>query len=90
MTSISEKVAHVKRARQTRKHACHWPGCTVQVAPALWGCRPHWYALPQALRNRIWAAYRPGQENDMRPSETYLAVARDVQAWISEHGKKAS
>lgn len=88
MTTISEKVAHVKSAKQTRLHECHWPGCTKQVPPAMWGCRPHWYALPLGLRNRIWAAYRPGQEKDMRPSESYLAVAREVQLWIINHEKE--
>jgi hypothetical protein len=48
----------------------------------MWGCRTHWYALSQHLRDRIWRAYRPGQEIDQRPSADYLAVAREVQAWI--------
>ena len=87
MTSIGDKVQHVKRARQTRLHACHWPGCEKQVPPAMWGCTQHWYALPKPLRDRIWRAYRPGQENDLKPSATYLEVARDVQAWIREREK---
>lgn len=82
MTSIGDKVAHVKRARQMRDHTCHWPGCTRQVKPALWGCLPHWRALPAALRAKIWAAYRPGQEEDLRPSRIYVAVAREVREWI--------
>lgn len=84
MTDIGAKVQHVLRARQTRLHACHWPGCTKQVPPAKWGCREHWYALPVQLRRAIWRAYRPGQEKDLRPSEIYLAVARAVQAWIHD------
>ena len=86
--SISEKVVHVKRAGQTRNHICHWPGCEKEVPPAMWGCRTHWYALPKILRDRIWSAYRIGQEDlDGRPSESYLAVARDVQNWIQENAK---
>jgi hypothetical protein len=83
MTSITDKVAHVRAARQTRDHTCHWPGCDRQVKPALWGCRAHWYALPKAFRDRIWQTYRPGQESDGRPSADYLAVAREVQDWIA-------
>ena len=83
MTGISEKVAHVLAARQTRQHECHWPGCAEQVAPARWGCRRHWYMLPQGLRNKIWAAYRAGQENDLSPSRHYVEVAREVQDWIA-------
>jgi hypothetical protein len=88
MTSISDKVAHVKAATQTRSHGCHWPGCHSQVPPAMWGCRPHWYALPQAIRNRIWAAYRAGQENDMRPSRRYVEAAMEAQKWIRENTPK--
>ena len=40
------------------------------------------YKLPLRLRNRIWATYRAGQEIDKRPSESYLAVAMEVQEWI--------
>jgi hypothetical protein len=58
---IADKVAHVKRAGQTRNHECHWPECKTQVPPAMWGCKAHWFRLPQALRNRIWSTYRPGQ-----------------------------
>ena len=79
---IGDKVAHVKRARQTRTHNCHWPGCTAHVPPAMWGCRKHWYTLPPELRNRIWATYRIGQERRMDPSRDYLAAAEAVQEWI--------
>lgn len=85
MSSLAEKVAYVKAAGQSRDHACHWPGCREQVPPAVWGCRRHWYALPLELRRRIFAAFRPGQEEDGRPSSTYLAVAREAQAWIRAH-----
>ena len=83
MTSIDDKVAHVRAAGQTRAHACHWPGCARQVPPAKWGCLEHWRALPAALRSRIWAAYRPGQESDLSPSAEYLAAARAIQDWIA-------
>ena len=86
MTSISEKVEHVRRARQTRDRTCHWPGCTTQVKPAQWGCRAHWYRLPQSLRMRIWQTYRPGQEDTLTPSAEYVTVAREIQEWIEKQG----
>lgn len=52
----------------------------------MWGCRRHWYRIPSALRHRIWVAYRPGQEADLRPSETYIEAAEAVQRWIRLHG----
>lgn len=79
------KADYVKSQGQTRSHTCHWPGCNAQVPPAMWGCRTHWFKLPIALRDAIWAAYRPGQERDMRPSEAYIAAARAAEAWIAEH-----
>lgn len=87
MNDIGAKVAYVKSAKQTRSHHCHWPGCDKQVPPAMWGCREHWYRLPKALRDRIWATYRPGQEKTLTPSDAYLAVARAVQEWIRENTK---
>lgn len=90
MPTIKEKADHVRTAiRQvaTSKHTCHWPGCQKSVAPAAWGCRPHWYALPQALRNKIWASYVPKQEETKTPSRRYVEVAREVQQWIKENSK---
>jgi hypothetical protein len=65
-------------------HECHWPGCKVLVPPAMWGCKPHWFALPKRLRDRIWATYRRGQEVTKTPSAAYIEVANEVQAWIAE------
>ena len=78
------KADYVKAQKQTRDHHCHWPGCTEQVPPAMWGCKAHWFRLPAVLRAKIWKAYRPGQEKDMRPSREYLAVALEVEKWILE------
>ena len=71
--------------KPSRGHRCHWPGCPRKVPPAVWGCREHWYKLPLELRNRIWRAFRPGQEQTKTPSREYVEAAQDVQAWIAEH-----
>ena len=65
------KYARVATAEQTRFHTCHWPGCNKQVHPALWGCKPHWFKLPQRIRNQIWANYRTGQEESLNVSKGY-------------------
>lgn len=77
-----DKRAYVKNQGQTREHHCHWPGCRAQVPPAVWGCKPHWFALPKDLRDLIWKTYEPGQEVDLSPSAEYLEAAEKVQAWI--------
>lgn len=78
------KAEYVRRQKQTRFHTCHWPGCEAQVPPAMWGCKKHWFRLPQYLRNRIWSTYRPGQEKTLSPSAAYIAAAEEVQAWIRQ------
>jgi hypothetical protein len=83
---MTAKADYVRAQPQTRSHECHWPGCGKQVPPAMWGCKAHWYALPPVLRRKVWAAYRPGQEIDMRPSANYLHVAKQVQEWIAAVG----
>jgi hypothetical protein len=84
------KHEYVRRQKQTREHSCHWPGCSQQVPPAMWGCRSHWFMLPKNLRDKIWRTYRPGQEVTMTPSEEYLDAAREVQLWIRERaGREA-
>lgn len=94
MTGVAQKADYVRselRKGHDGKHHCHWPGCEKRVAPAVWGCRPHWYTLPQGLRNKIWAAFREGQEVSKTPSRRYIEVAREVQQWIKEnHGEQQS
>lgn len=87
MTSHQDKVDYVKSQGQTRYHTCHWPGCEEQVPPAMWGCKTHWLRLPKRIRDRIWAAYEPGQETTMTPSEEYMEAAKAAQAWIAKCGK---
>jgi len=58
------------------EHTCHATGCKRPVPPRMFMCRRHWFMLPKGHRDAIWAAYRPGQEIDKRPSREYLHVAR--------------
>lgn len=70
-------------------HTCHWPGCTVEVPPKMWGCKRHWFALPAAIRARIWKAYRPGQEVTKDPSAEYIAAAIAAREWIRRREEPA-
>ena len=69
-------------------HTCHWPGCTKEAPPKLWGCRSHWFKLPKRIRDEIWRTYRPGQEIDKNPSESYIAAAKAAQAWIRDKDRQ--
>ncbi len=90
--AIGEKVDHVlgeARKGQVRDHHCHWPGCTRQVPPAMWGCKEHWARVPQAMRRKIWRAYQPGQEKTLTPSAEYVAAAREIRDWCLEQERQA-
>lgn len=70
-------------------HTCHATGCNAHVPPEMWGCRRHWYMVPKAIRERIWATYRPGQCDDMDPSDAYCNAARDaVIAVATKEGRE--
>jgi hypothetical protein len=47
-------------------------------------CRRHWFALPRKLRNRVWAAYRPGQCDDWNISRAYSEAAKACVRFIAE------
>ena len=83
---MQSKADYVKSQGQDRPHICHWPECDTQVPPAMWGCKQHWFKLPIKIRNKIWAAYRPGQEKDLKVSREYIAAAREAQKWIATYG----
>lgn len=57
-------------------HRCHAPGCETEVPPKMFACKRHWFKLRKPTRDAIWREYRPGQENDKKPSLRYLAVQR--------------
>ena len=70
-------------------HTCHHPGCKTEVPPKLWGCAKHWFRLPENIRNRILAAYRPGQEVDKNPSEAYIDAAYAAYEWCMDNPEAA-
>ena len=38
-------------------------------------CAPHWRMVPRKLQRYVWANYRRGQVNDMRPSIAWHLAA---------------
>jgi hypothetical protein len=68
-------------------HRCHAEGCERQVPPAMFMCKPHWFAVPKPMRDDIWRLYRVGQENDLKPSSEYLrAAAEAIRAVAAKEG----
>lgn len=88
LTRLFQKVQYVtaEAAKKNQdRHHCHWPGCKLNVPPAKWGCKRHWFMLPQRIRSLIWQTFKPGQEKTKTPSAEYVAVAREAQDWIKEN-----
>lgn len=48
-------------ARKPAQRTCDAPGCTVPVRRGILMCRPHWFQLPQPLRQAISQTWRAGQ-----------------------------
>lgn len=66
-------------------HRCHHPTCERPVPPSMLACKPHWFSLPKALRDRIWATYRRGQEVSKDPSDDYMEAFEACQEfWRSK------
>ena len=66
------------------KHTCHAIHCEIEISPSLLMCGRHWARVPSELRVLIWKHYRPGQEQDKRPSLAYLeAMRRAIRAVAS-------
>lgn len=53
-------------------HLCHAHKCEVSVPPRMLFCAKHWRMLPAPAQRIVWHHYRPGQEQDKRPSAHYL------------------
>lgn len=65
-------------------HVCHAKKCTTPVPPKMLMCKQHWYMVPKALRDRVWATYRKGQEIDKLPSYEYLDAANAAVRSVAE------
>lgn len=67
---------------------CYWNGCTVTVPASMLMCRRHWFALPRSLRNRVWSAYEPGQEENLAAiTDEYRTVLEEVKRFVQEAEK---
>lgn len=56
-------------------HLCHARGCRTPVPPKMLMCKRHWRMVPPELQRAVWANYRPGQCDDKRPSQEWMAAA---------------
>jgi hypothetical protein len=60
-------------------HVCNWPGCRRPVPHDMWGCRSHWFTLPQEIRDSISSAWRFGRG---RFSEEWRVANEAALEWV--------
>ncbi|HEX7095343.1 MAG TPA: Dam family site-specific DNA-(adenine-N6)-methyltransferase [Acidimicrobiales bacterium] len=62
-------------------HHCHAIGCSTACKPEFLMCPKHWKMVPGVLQRAVYAAYRPGQCDDMRVSGAWwIAAERAIVA----------
>lgn len=65
-------------------HTCHAIACDKSVPPEMLMCRRHWFTVPKALRDRVWATYRDGQCDTFGPTNAYCAAAKAAVIAVAE------
>lgn len=60
---------------EPREHTCHAIGCGEYCRPEHLMCRKHWSAVPDIIQRAVYRFYRPGQCDDMSPSEKWHQAA---------------
>lgn len=84
------KLRRLKRKKpEPREHHCHAIGCPIEVPPEMLMCKKHWFMVPKAIRNAVWKTYRPGQCDDMRPSEEWFEAAKMAIEAVARKEHKA-
>ena len=70
-------------------HECHNPACRQPCAPKYLMCRKCWFKVPKVLRDAVWAAYRPGQEQrKVRPTRAWFEAARAAIRSVQEESSE--
>jgi hypothetical protein len=64
-------------------HHCHARGCSTKVKPELLMCWRCWRQVPKKIQMAVYAAYRPGQCNDMDPSEEWHIAADAAIGYVA-------
>lgn len=61
----------------TELHKCPKEGCAIELPREILACRPHWFALPMELRNRINRTWRGGAIGE------YVAARQEAVDWLN-------
>lgn len=75
VASAQSKLGVPDVIRRPYEAVCHARGCKVACKPEMLMCLRHWCMVPGPLQAEVWNHYRPGQCDDMQPSEAWFAAA---------------
>lgn len=78
-TTTRERAAELlaeRRADVDTTHECPAPGCEERLPFETFACRSHWYAIPKALRDSLWRAWRRGD------LEAHSQIREDCVAFL--------
>lgn len=79
----------ITRRRTVTAHLCHAQGCSVAVPPRMLMCRHHWFMVSMVIRQHVWNAYVPGQENSKLPTRAYVEAAKAAIADVASKERAA-
>lgn len=63
---------------------CRVKGCDRVHPWRMFCCKPHWYALPQEMRDEIWRRYRARGPFTVE----YLQAAENAEAFLEDRDAK--
>jgi len=87
--TASTPPAKKPRAKKAAHH-CHAIGCERACPPECLMCAAHWRMVSRVNQRAVWAAYRPGQCDDKRPSGGWMSAADAAIAEVAvKEGKQA-
>ncbi len=69
-------------------HRCQATACQEKIPSTFLMCRKHWFMVPAAIRDQIWATYK---NRSKHPSEEYMdAYRKAVNAVDKQEGRAAT
>jgi hypothetical protein len=83
-STMSGAFAHVSGVPIVSHH-CHARLCTTSVRPELLMCARHWHLVPPRIQRAVYAAYRPGQCDDKKPSKAWHEAADAAIGYVALH-----
>lgn len=73
----------MSKATRRAAHHCHAVDCETHCKPEMLFCLRHWRMVPPIIQRRVWATYRPGQCDDMSPSNAWHDAADEAIAAVA-------